>query len=92
MFEENVTLFCLGQIFPHRVVGRDKEKDVAVLKLDLPAEQLQKLRPVILGCSSNLMVGQKVSMPAKESERRLVKIMTTSEILAHYLGLKDMHL
>ncbi|GAX78230.1 hypothetical protein CEUSTIGMA_g5672.t1 [Chlamydomonas eustigma] len=54
-----VTLYG-GLVAKARVVGRDKEKDVAVLKLDLPAEQLQKLRPVTLGCSSNLMVGQKV--------------------------------
>ena len=42
------------------MVGREKDKDVAVLQLDLPKERLELLRPLQLGSSSNLLVGQKV--------------------------------
>ncbi|CAD5190676.1 protease Do-like 1, chloroplastic [Musa acuminata AAA Group] len=40
-----------------RVVGFDQDKDVAVLRIDAPKE---KLRPIPVGISSDLLVGQKV--------------------------------
>lgn len=43
--------------FPATLVGRDKEHDIAVLKVDAPAEELH---PIALGSSSNLRVGQRV--------------------------------
>lgn len=44
-----------------RVVGADPDKDVAVLQLvDMPAEKVAELKPVELGRSSSLLVGQKV--------------------------------
>lgn len=38
-----------------KLLGYDDDKDVAVLKVDKP-----DLRPIPLGCSSSLEVGQKV--------------------------------
>jgi hypothetical protein len=38
----------------------DPSKDIAVLQLEAPAEVLAELKPVNLGASSGLMVGQKV--------------------------------
>ncbi|RWW84482.1 hypothetical protein BHE74_00006909 [Ensete ventricosum] len=43
--------------FEARVVGFDQDKDVAVLRIDAPKE---KLRPIPIGISSDLLVGQKV--------------------------------
>lgn len=44
-----------------QVIGKDREKDIAVLQIQgLPEDKLQALRPVQLGSSSNLLVGQKV--------------------------------
>ncbi|WOK99246.1 protease Do-like 1, chloroplastic [Canna indica] len=40
-----------------KVVGFDQDKDVAVLSIDAPKE---KLRPIPVGISSDLLVGQKV--------------------------------
>lgn len=40
-----------------KVVGFDQDKDVAVLRIDAPKE---KLRPIPVGISSDLLVGQKV--------------------------------
>ncbi|XP_074573587.1 protease Do-like 1, chloroplastic [Curcuma longa] len=40
-----------------QVVGFDQDKDVAVLRIDAPKE---KLRPIPIGISSDLLVGQKV--------------------------------
>jgi hypothetical protein len=42
------------------VVSFDPERDVAVLQLVMPKEEMQQLRPVVLGSSSALLVGQKV--------------------------------
>jgi S1-C subfamily serine protease len=42
------------------LVGGDPDKDIAVLKLQCDAAKLKELKPVILGNSSNLLVGQKV--------------------------------
>jgi S1-C subfamily serine protease len=39
------------------IIGAAKDKDLAVLKIDAPTE---KLRPIAVGTSSNLQVGQKV--------------------------------
>jgi S1-C subfamily serine protease len=40
-----------------KVVGFDQDKDVAVLRVDAPKE---KLRPIPVGVSVDLLVGQKV--------------------------------
>jgi S1-C subfamily serine protease len=56
--EASVTLYG-GDVFKASVVGRDSEKDVAVLLIkDLPKDRV--LRPLKLGSSSNLLVGQRV--------------------------------
>ncbi len=52
----DVTLFD-GNTYPAQLVGGDGETDVAVLKIDAPAD---KLFPVGFGSSSNLLVGQRV--------------------------------
>ena len=44
-----------------QVVGGDPDKDVAVLQLlDMPPEKARELKPVQLGTSSTLLVGQRV--------------------------------
>lgn len=40
-----------------KVVGFDQDKDVAVLSIDAPTD---KLRPIPIGISADLLVGQKV--------------------------------
>jgi S1-C subfamily serine protease len=40
-----------------KVVGFDQDKDVAVLRVDAPKD---KLRPIPVGVSADLLVGQKV--------------------------------
>lgn len=40
-----------------RVVGFDQDKDVAVLRVEAPKD---KLRPIPVGISADLLVGQKV--------------------------------
>ena len=41
-------------------MGGDPDKDVAVLQLlDMPPEKMRELKPVSLGVSSTLMVGQR---------------------------------
>jgi S1-C subfamily serine protease len=52
----DVTLFD-GNTYPAQLVGGDPDTDVAVLKIDAPAD---KLFPVTFGSSSNLLVGQRV--------------------------------
>ena len=44
------------QVYPAKLVGADDEYDMAVLKIDAPAEELH---PIALGRSDNLRVGQK---------------------------------
>ncbi|XP_071710452.1 protease Do-like 1, chloroplastic [Rutidosis leptorrhynchoides] len=44
-------------IFDAQVVGFDQDKDVAVLRIDAPED---KLRPIPIGVSADLLVGQKV--------------------------------
>ncbi len=51
-----VTLFD-GTSYPARLVGTDPPTDIAVLKIDAPAEVLY---PVRFGSSTNLLVGQNV--------------------------------
>jgi len=46
-----------NESYPAKLVGGDKEHDIAVLKVDAPPEALQ---PINLGSSSNLRVGQRV--------------------------------
>jgi S1-C subfamily serine protease len=46
-----------GTTFPAKLVGRDSRFDLAVLKADIPADQL---RPVTLGDSDRLQVGEQV--------------------------------
>ncbi|MFI4875702.1 MAG: S1C family serine protease [Blastopirellula sp. JB062] len=53
--EIDVTLFN-AESYPAKLVGQDPVNDVAVLKIDVPADILY---PVELGDSSNLRVGQK---------------------------------
>ena len=43
-----------------QVIGGDPDKDVAVLELQAPPEKLAELKPVAVGSSANLMVGQRV--------------------------------
>ncbi len=57
--EVKVTLFDQTSCSA-KVVGADPDKDIAVLQLQLPADKAAALQPVILGSSSNLLVGQKV--------------------------------
>ena len=54
--EIHVTLFD-GQTYDARLVGGDPNTDVAVLKIDAPADALV---PVVFGNSTNLLVGQRV--------------------------------
>ncbi len=44
-------------VWKARIVGRAPDKDLAILKIDAPADAL---RPLALGVSGNLQVGQKV--------------------------------
>ena len=48
-----------------QVVGGDADKDVAVLQLDMPREKMDALKPIALGTSTNLLVGQKVVATVK---------------------------
>ena len=54
--EIHVALFD-GQTYDARLVGGDPNTDVAVLKIDAPADTLV---PVVFGSSTNLLVGQRV--------------------------------
>lgn len=55
-----VTLFDQST-YKAKVIGKDREKDVAVLQLlDVPRAKAAQLRPVTLGSSSDLLVGQQV--------------------------------
>eukprot|EP00887_Chlorella_sp_A99_P005565 scaffold1.g5565.t1 len=48
------------QVFPAKIIGGDVSKDIAVLQLEAPKEVLAQLKPITLGASSNLAVGQRV--------------------------------
>lgn len=47
-------------VFKAKVVGVDPTKDIAVLQLEAPESVIRNLKPVTLGSSSNLAVGQQV--------------------------------
>lgn len=57
-----VTVTLLDQTtYKAVVVGRDADKDIAVLRLsDVPPEKMAEFKAVKLGDSSGLQVGQKV--------------------------------
>lgn len=57
--EVRVTLLD-SSTYTAKVVGFDPDKDVAVLKLEVPADKQAALKPVTLGSSGDLLVGQKV--------------------------------
>jgi S1-C subfamily serine protease len=59
---DDVTVTLLDQsVYNAKVVGGDPDKDVAVLQLlDISPEKMRELKPVQLGVSSTLMVGQRV--------------------------------
>jgi len=48
----------LQRVYDGVLVGVDRERDLAVVKINVPPEQL---RPIVLGTSSNLKVGQQVA-------------------------------
>jgi S1-C subfamily serine protease len=52
-----VVKFFDGTIVPAEVIGLDPDSDLAVIKVDLPAERLQ---PITFGNSQDLIVGQTV--------------------------------
>ena len=43
-----------------QVIGQDRATDVAVLRIDIPAAAMGKLKVLALGRSDDLLVGQKV--------------------------------
>lgn len=43
-----------------QLIGGDPDKDIAVLQLECETSKMQETKPVSLGQSSNLLVGQKV--------------------------------
>lgn len=47
-------------VYTATVVGSDEDKDIAVLSLDCPPGEVKKLKPVVLGSSASLLVGQQV--------------------------------
>lgn len=56
MIHNRVTL-ADQSTYDAKVVGFDQDKDVAVLRIDAPKD---KLRPIPVGVSADLLVGQKV--------------------------------
>jgi S1-C subfamily serine protease len=46
--------------WPAELIGKAVNRDIAVLKLDAPPDKLAALRPINLGTSSDLIVGQNV--------------------------------
>jgi hypothetical protein len=56
-----ISPYLYNNLSPGRqVIGGDPDKDVAVLELQAPPEKLAELKPVAVGSSANLMVGQRV--------------------------------
>ncbi|GMH38908.1 hypothetical protein BSKO_06806 [Bryopsis sp. KO-2023] len=47
-------------VYTATLIAGDEDKDVAVLSIDCPSQVARKLRPVNLGSSATLLVGQKV--------------------------------
>lgn len=67
-----------------QVVGFDQDKDVAVLSIDAPKE---KLRPIPVGISSDLLVGQKVyaiGNPVSESTILLFQVSSFAIGFCHH--------
>lgn len=65
-------------VYEADVVGYDEDKDVAVLHIDAPED---KLRPLPVGSSSDLLVGQKVfaiGNPVRPQSMRLSFLICTS--------------
>ncbi len=57
------------------MVGGDPDKDVAVLQLlDIPPEKMRELKPVRLGSSSTLMVGQRVYAIGARALCRIIRL------------------
>ena len=48
-----------NRTYPAKLVGVFPDRDLAVLRIDVPADK-DKLQPIIVGESANLLVGQKV--------------------------------
>lgn len=59
---DDITVALIDQsVYNAKVVGGDPDKDIAVLQLlDMPADKMKELKPVELGTSSTLLVGQRV--------------------------------
>lgn len=59
---DDVSIALFDQsVYSARVVGGDADKDIAVLELiDIPRAKMLELKPVSLGSSSTLLVGQRV--------------------------------
>jgi len=47
-------------VYPAKVVGAEPDKDVAVLELEAPPEVIRSMKPVTVGTSARLRVGQRV--------------------------------
>lgn len=47
-------------VYPAKIIGGDPSKDVAVIQLEAPPEVIKNLKPIALGQSSSLFVGQRV--------------------------------
>ena len=47
-------------VWPASVVGGDPDKDVALLQLEMPEDKMKELKPIAVGASTSLLVGQKV--------------------------------
>jgi len=56
--------FANQEVYPAKVVGFDEDKDIAVLKVDFSKagdkQATQEMRPLPIGTSSDLLVGQRV--------------------------------
>jgi S1-C subfamily serine protease len=52
-----IVTFDTGDVHEARIVGSDADRDLAVLKIDAPRDQLH---PIPVGTSGDLLVGQKV--------------------------------
>ncbi len=46
--------------YPAVLVGQDPHSDIAILRVDAPAEQLEQLEPIAWGDSQSLQVGQRI--------------------------------
>ncbi|RRT69646.1 hypothetical protein B296_00024452 [Ensete ventricosum] len=71
--------------FEARVIGFDQDKDVAVLRIDAPKE---KLRPIPIGISSDLLVGQKVYAIGNPVNGIVEQIVKFGKVTRPILGIK----